>query len=139
MDCPAAQVPQIPSAHGHTRVTVAILVSFPPEPLYFPNLAHMDRAIQVWHKASQRRPLEIGDELHTDGRVKGPKRTYERLLLPGYHHSVPVQEALTEAKWPNFRDGQWDNRENPPAPKEDVQPATEIEVPPIMEKTSAVA
>ncbi len=77
MDCPVTQVPQIPSAHTHSRVTVAVLVGFPPEPLYFPNLARMDIAIQVWHKASRRRPLGMSDELHADGRVKGAKRTYE--------------------------------------------------------------
>ncbi len=71
MDCPADQVPQIPSAHDHSRVTVAVLVSFPPEPLYFPDLAHMDRAIKVWNKASQRKPLGMADELQADGRLKG--------------------------------------------------------------------
>ncbi len=101
MDCPSDQLPQIPSAHNHSRVTVAVLVSFPPEPLYFPDLAHMDRAIKVWNKASQRKPLGMNDELHTDGRIKGPRRTYERLLLPGYRHSVPVQEAMKEARWPD--------------------------------------
>ena len=122
MDCPADQVPQIPSAHNHSRVTVAVLVSFPPEPLYFPDLAHMDRAIKVWNKASQRKPLGMNDELHADGRLKGARRTYELLLLPGYCHSVPVQEALKEARWPDFREGHWGNRENPPAPEGDVQP-----------------
>ncbi len=104
MDCPAAQVLQTPSAHNHSRVTVAVLVSFPPEPLYFPSLAHMDRAIQIWNKASQKKPLGMSDELQADGRVKGAKRTYERLSLSGYHHSVPVQEALKEARWPDFRE-----------------------------------
>ncbi len=47
IDCPTTQVPQISSAHGHTRVTVAVLVSFPPEPLFFTSLVHMDRAIKV--------------------------------------------------------------------------------------------
>ncbi len=56
MYCPTEQVPQIPSAHGHSRVKVAVLVSFPPEPLYFPEMAHMDCAVRVWKKASQRRP-----------------------------------------------------------------------------------
>ncbi len=54
MDCPADQVPQIPSAHDHFRVTVAVLLSFPPDLLYFPDMAHMDCAIRVWKKASQR-------------------------------------------------------------------------------------
>ena len=67
MDCPADQVPQTPSAHYHSRITVAVLVSFPPEPLYFPDLDHMACAIKVWNKASQRKPLGINDELQADG------------------------------------------------------------------------
>ncbi len=47
MDCPAEQVPQIPSAHDQLRVTVAMLMSFPPEPLYFPSREHMDCALRV--------------------------------------------------------------------------------------------
>ncbi len=54
MDCPAEQVPQIPSAHGQPQVTVAVLVSFALEPLYFPGKGHMDCAIRVWKKAKQR-------------------------------------------------------------------------------------
>ena len=54
MDCPAEQIPRIPSAHGQPRVTVAVLVSFPPEPLYFPSREHMDCALRVWKKAKQR-------------------------------------------------------------------------------------
>ncbi len=98
MDCPADQVPQIPSAHGHSRVTVAILVSFPPEPLYFPDMAHMDCAVRVWKKASQRRRVGMSEETHKDGRLKSAGTTYGRLSLPGYRHSVPVQEALKEAR-----------------------------------------
>ncbi len=47
MDCPAEQVPQIPSAYDQPRVMVAVLVSFPPEPLYFLDKRHMDCAIRV--------------------------------------------------------------------------------------------
>ncbi len=139
MDCPVAQVPQIPSAHSHSRVTVTVLVSFPPEPLYFPNLAHMDRAVRVWKKASQKRPLGMSEELHADGRMKGARRTYERLLLPGYHYRVPVQETLKEARWPDFWDGHWGNRENPPAPTGDVRPAPTMETPPAEKQTAAAA
>ncbi len=139
MDCPADQVPQIPSVHGHSRVTVAVFVSFHPEPLYFPDLAHMDRAIKVWNKASQRKPLRMNDELHADGRIKGPRRTYERLLLPGYRHSMPVQEAMKEARWPDFREGCWGNRENPPAPEGDVRPAPTQEADPVEEQVDAAA
>ena len=118
---------------------MAVLVSFPPEPLYFPDLAHMDRAIKVWNKASQRKSLGINDELHADGRPKGARRIYERLLLPSYHHSVPVQETLKEARWPDFREGHWGNRENPPAREGDVRPAPVKETVPAQEQTAAAA
>ncbi len=42
MDCPAERVPQIPSIRGCSRITIAVLVSFPPEPFYFANLSHLD-------------------------------------------------------------------------------------------------
>ncbi len=45
MDCPTEKVPRIPSIHGKPRVTVAVLVSFPPAPFYFVNLANMDGVI----------------------------------------------------------------------------------------------
>ncbi len=34
MDCPVERVPRIPSIRGCSRVTIAVLVSFPPEPSY---------------------------------------------------------------------------------------------------------
>ncbi len=120
MDCPAEQVPLITSAHDHSRMTVAVLVSFPPELLYFPDVIHMDRAIRVWKKASQKSPVGMREETHKDGRLKSTGVTYGRLSLPGYRHSVPVQEALKEARWPDFHAGHWGNRENPPAPEGDV-------------------
>ena len=119
MDCPADQIPQIPSAHDHARVTIAVLVSFPPEPLY---IDHMDCAVRVWKKASQRRPIGMSEETHKDGRLKSAGATYGRLSLPGYRHSVPVQEALKETLWTDFREGRWGNRENPRAPEGDVRP-----------------
>ncbi len=76
MDCPTAQVPQIPSVHDYFRVTVAVLVSFPPEPLYFADLAHMDHAIWVWKKATQKRPIGMSEETHANGRLKGAGGTY---------------------------------------------------------------
>ena len=45
IDCPAEKVPQIPSAHGTSRVTVAALVSFPPEPFFLVRLGHLDGVI----------------------------------------------------------------------------------------------
>ncbi len=59
-------------------------------------------------------------ELQADGLVKGARKTYERLMLPGYRHSIPVQKMLKETRWPAFRDGQWGNHVNPPAPSRDV-------------------
>ncbi len=105
MDCPKAQVPQIPSAHGHSGVTIAVLVSFPPDPFYFPDLAHLDQAVQLWNKASRKRPLGMNAELQEDGQVKGAKKTYDHLRLPAYRHSVPVQEMLKELRWKAFREG----------------------------------
>ncbi len=139
MDCPADQVPQIPSAHDHSRVTVAVLVSFLPEPLYFPDLAHMDHAIRLWKKASQKRPIGMSEETHKDGQLKSVGATYGRLSLPGYHHSVPVQEALKETRWSDFREGHWGNRENPPAPEGDVQPTPTRETFPTQKGAAAAA
>ncbi len=81
----------------------------------------------------------MSEETHADGRLKGAKRTYKRLLLLGYRHSVPVQEALRETQWPEFRDGQWDNRENPPAPTGDMRPVPAMETPPAEKQTAAAA
>ncbi len=139
MDFPADQVPQIPSTNDHSRVTVAILVSFPLEPLYFPDLAHMDRAIRVWKKASQKSPVGMREETHKDGHLKSTGATYGRLSLPGYRHSVPIQEALKEARWSDFHAGHWGNRENPPAPEGDVRPAPTKETVPTEEQTAAAA
>ena len=137
MDCPADQVPQIPSAHGQPRVTVAVLISFPPEPLYFPDMAHMDCAVQVWKKALQRRPVGMSEETHKDRRLKSAGTTYGHLSPPGYLHSVPVQEALKETRWVDFHEGRWGNRENPRAPEGDVRPAPAKETAPAEEQPAA--
>ncbi len=50
-----------------------------------------------------------------------------------------MQEALKEARWPDFREGQWGNRENPPAPEGDVRPAPTKETFPFEERTAAAA
>ncbi len=137
LDCTVDQVPQIPSAHGQPRVTVAVLVSFPPEPLYFPDRGHMDCKIRVWKKAKQRRPGrdERGD---TSGwTLKSAVTTYGRLALPGYRHSVPVQEALKEARSADFSEGRWGNRENSRAPDGDVRPAPTQETAPTEEQPTA--
>ncbi len=82
----------------------------------------MDCAVRVWKIASQRRPVGMSEETLRDGRLKSAGTTYRRLTLPGYRHSVPVHEALKETRWPDFHDGHWGNRENPPAPEGDVHP-----------------
>ncbi len=50
IDCPAEKVPRIPSAHGTSRVTVAALVSFPPEPFFLIDSRHLDGVIRVKNK-----------------------------------------------------------------------------------------
>ncbi len=47
MDCPAGKVPRVPIVHESSRVMVAVLVSFPPEPFYFVDTIHMDGVIRV--------------------------------------------------------------------------------------------
>ena len=116
-----------------------MLVSFPPEPLYFPDIDHMDCAVRVWKKASQRRPVGMSEETHKDGRLKSAGTTYGRLSLPGYRHSVPVQEALKETRWTDFRQGRWGNRENPRAPEGDVRPVPMKETAPNEEQSTATA
>ncbi len=46
MDCPAEKVPQVTSNQGCDRVTVAVLVDFPPEPFYFPSVVLIDYTLQ---------------------------------------------------------------------------------------------
>ncbi len=138
MDCPAEQVPQIPSAHNQPRVTVAVLVSFPPEPLYFPSREHMDCALRVWKKAKQRRPAGLEEETHQDGSLKSAGTAYRRLTLPGYRDSMPVQEALKETRWADFSGGRWGTRENPRAPDGDVRPAPTRKAIPTEEQPAAI-
>ncbi len=99
----------------------------------------MDCAVRVWKKASQRRPVGMSEETLKDGRLKSAGTTYGRLTLPGYRHSVPVQEALKDTRWPDFHDGQWGNRENPPAPEGDVRPAPEAGIVPAQRQAAAGA
>ncbi len=61
--CPAGKVPKIASNHGYHRVTVVVLLSFPPEPLYFPNVEHLDRSLQHRNKAGKRKAVCTGLEL----------------------------------------------------------------------------
>ncbi len=52
---------------------------------------------------------------------------------------MPVQETFKEARWPDFRERHWGNRENPPAPEGDVRPAPVKETVPAQEQTAAAA
>ncbi len=91
MDYPAEKVPRIPSAHGNPRVTVAVLVSFPPEPFYFVDVAHMDGVIRVWNKVGHKTKGGLSGELNVNKTLKVASTTYGRLKLAGYWHNVPVQ------------------------------------------------
>ncbi len=46
MDCPAEKVPGVTSTNDHHRVTIAVLVWFPHEPLYFPDAGYLHWALQ---------------------------------------------------------------------------------------------
>ncbi len=123
MDCPADKVPQVASNQGCERVTVAVLVGFPPEPFYFPNATSLDYAMRYRSKAGKKGTLTCGLNLEADGQWKDPAVTYKRLKLPTYQHSVPVQELLRSHHWIAFRDGLWGNRPNPAVPEGDVRPS----------------
>ncbi len=99
MDCPMEKVPQIPSVRTNSRVTVAVLVSFPPEPFYFVDLVYMDRVIRLWNKAAHKMKGGMSGELEDDGMLKLASTMYAHLKLPGCGHSVPVQELLKEPRW----------------------------------------
>ena len=65
-----------------------------------------------------------------DGRMlKSASKMYGRLKLPGYGHSVPVQELLKEPHWNAYQEGRWGSRPNPPAPIGDVRPGAAAGVP----------
>ncbi len=81
----------------------------------------------------------MSEETQKDGHLKSAGTTYGRLSLPGYRHSVPVQEALKEARWADFSEGRWGNRENPRAPEGDVRPAPTQETPPTEEQPTATS
>ncbi len=107
IDCPAEKVPRIPSAHEKSRVTVAALVSFPPEPFYLVNLVHLDGVIRVSNKVGHATHRGLQGELNVDQTLKETHKTYSRLKPPGYRDSVPVQECLKEPRWSAYREGRW--------------------------------
>ncbi len=129
VDCPAERVPQIPSVHGTSRVTVAALVSFPPEPFFFVNLMHLDGAILVMNKVGHSAYSGLQGELDQNRTLKDAPHTYGRVKPPRYKDSVPVQECLKEPRWSAYREGRWGNRINPPAPAGDVRPGAMANVP----------
>ncbi len=63
MDCPVEKVPRISSVHENPRVTVAVLVSFPTEPFYFVDIAHMDEVLWPWNKVEHTTYLGLVGEL----------------------------------------------------------------------------
>ena len=109
IDCPAEKVPRIPSVHGTSRVTVAALVSFPPEPFFFVNVVHLDGVIRVKNKVGHATYLGLQGELDQNQTLKEAHRTYGRVKPPGYGDSVPVQECLKEPWWSAYREGRWGN------------------------------
>ncbi len=113
---PAERVLQVPNVRGCSRVTIAMVVSFPPEPFYFANLAHLDGVIRVWNKVAHKAKAGVSGELLDDGPVKAVTVPYSRLWVPNYGHSVPVQELLKKSRWEAFQEGRWGNRLNPPPP-----------------------
>ncbi len=129
IDCPAEKVPRIPSVHGTSRVTVAALVSFPPEPFFFVNVVHLDGAVRVKNKVGHAAYLGLQGELGQNQTLKEAHRTYGRVKPPGYGDSVPVQECLKEPRWNAYRERHWGNRINPPAPAGDVRLGAMANVP----------
>ncbi len=95
IDCPAEKVPQVTSNQGCNRVTVAVLVDFPPEPFYFPSVALLDYALRYKSKAARKGMLTSGLDLDKNGQWKDARGTYKKLKLATYNHSVPVQELGT--------------------------------------------
>ncbi len=103
MDCLAEKVPEIASAYNYHRVTVAVLVCFPPKPFYFPDVNHLDHALQNRIKAARKKAISMGLKLTKDGQIKDVRQTYDKPMLPGYNYSVPVQELLREPQWQAYR------------------------------------
>ena len=129
IDCPAEKVPRIPSAHGTSRVTVAALVSFPPEPFFFVNLVHLDGVARVKNKVGHATYLGLQGELGQDHTLKDAHRTYGRVRPPGYGDSVSFQECLKEPRWSAYREGHWGKWVNAPVPSGDVRPGNMASVP----------
>ncbi len=79
----------------------------------------------------------MDEETHKDGSLKSAGTTYGRLTLPGYRHSVLVQETLKETRWADFSKGRWGNRKKPRAPEGDVRPTPTQEADPTGEQLAA--
>ena len=103
-------------------MTVAVLVNFPPEPFYVPNVTALDYALRYRSKAGKKGTRTCGLTLERDGQWDDPAAAYKRLKLKTYHHSVLVQELMRSHHWPAFKEERWGNRFNPPIPEGDVRP-----------------
>ncbi len=105
------------------------MVSFPPEPFYFVDLAHMDGVLRAWNKVGHKTLKGLSGVLKADKTFKAASKTYGQLKLAGYRHSVPVHESLKEPRWSAYREGWWGKRPNPPAPDGNVRPGAAANVP----------
>ena len=104
-----------------TRMTVAVLVNYPHEPQFLPDMAVAQSASVAAGRATrQARPFtqkgEVLDNMSLETAAK-------RLLPRGYseHYSLAVLEQLKA--WEAFRTLNIGRRENPPMPKGDVTPS----------------
>ncbi len=102
-------------------MTVAALVNFPPEPFYVPNVTALDYALRYRSKADKKGTQAYHLALEKGSQWKDPAAVYRRLKLKTYQHSVPVQELMRSHHWPDFQEGRWGNRFNPPIPEGDVR------------------
>ena len=121
MDCPAEKVPQVTSNQDFDRVTVAVLVDFPPKPFYFPSVALIDYVLHYRSKAARKGTLTSGLDLDEDGQWKDARNTYKKLKITTYNHSIPVQELLREHRWEAFQNGLRGNQPNSNIPEGDVR------------------
>ncbi len=130
---------------------MAVLVDFPPEPFYFPDVTHLDFALRYRSKAGRRGTVTTGLELEENGLWKDARGTYRKLKLATYNNSVLVQGLLKEHWWKAFQDVQCGNRSNPAIPERDVHPPAKgaetgpvepgegIELPPVSAPASPVS
>ncbi len=83
----------------------------------------------MWTKANHRTKAGLAEELKADKTLEAASKTYGRLKLSGYGHSVPVQESLKEPRWSMYRKGRWEKLQNPLDPIGDLRPGAVANVP----------